>query len=365
MKAQNLYDLSLDQAFNLIKATGHLRTVLMQGHMGTGKSSLLKRFASETGFEKHHLCYFDCTTKDLGDLTLPNIAQLQGNEFVSFVPNEELGAHHDGPIVLMIDELGKANPAVKNAMMRVMLERKVGTRALHPDSVIFATTNLGSEGVGDLLMPHQRNRVSVVRIRKNTAQETLEYGINAGWDATILGWVKDNPHVMQSFEEVENPDDNPYIYHPRSNRAAFVTGRSLEAASDIIKERAFFDRATLTAALIGTIGEQAAMDLGAFIDLADKLPKLADIKANPATAPVPQSAPAVCMVVFKVLSCIDASWSEAWLTYMQRLSTEAQAMFVNGVRSAKYNTERRNAVFNSPSFTQWVQEKGYMFSRDA
>ena len=71
--AQNMYALSLDQAEALIKATGHHRTVLLQGHMGTGKSSLLTSLAADPDLSNHVPCYFDCTTKDLGDITLPNI----------------------------------------------------------------------------------------------------------------------------------------------------------------------------------------------------------------------------------------------------------------------------------------------------
>ena len=39
--AQNMYALTLDQSEALIKATGHHRTVLLQGPMGSGKSTLL------------------------------------------------------------------------------------------------------------------------------------------------------------------------------------------------------------------------------------------------------------------------------------------------------------------------------------
>ena len=77
-----------------------------------------------------------------------------GSGFVRYLTNEELGAHHDKPIILMIDEFGKSNPAVKLALLRMMLERKIGSYTLHPDSIVFATTNLGAEGVGDLLPAH-------------------------------------------------------------------------------------------------------------------------------------------------------------------------------------------------------------------
>jgi predicted GTPase len=72
--AQQMYHINLDQIASLIKATGHKRTTLVQGHMGTGKSSLLNALGRD--LPTHTACYFDCTTKDLGDITLPNIAGL-------------------------------------------------------------------------------------------------------------------------------------------------------------------------------------------------------------------------------------------------------------------------------------------------
>ena len=47
--AQQTYALNLDQAESLILAVGDNRTVLLQGHMGTGKSSLLTTLAAKTG----------------------------------------------------------------------------------------------------------------------------------------------------------------------------------------------------------------------------------------------------------------------------------------------------------------------------
>jgi MoxR-like ATPase len=150
MNAQKMYALGLDQITNAILVGGHKRTILVQGHMGTGKSSMLNILSQE--LPKHIPCYLDCTTKDLGDITVPNLAKLDdGTGYVTYLTNEELGAHHDVPVILMIDEYGKANPAVKNALLRLMLERKIGSYTLHPDSIVFATTNLGAEGVGDLL----------------------------------------------------------------------------------------------------------------------------------------------------------------------------------------------------------------------
>lgn len=359
-KATNVFALGLDQVATLIKNGGDKRTVLVQGHMGTGKSSLLKTLATE--MPTHSPCYFDCTTKDLGDITIPSLQAIEQDGCVRFVPNEELGVHLGKPIILMIDEYGKANPAVKNAMLRVILERKVGGYELHPDSLVFATTNLGAEGVGDLLPPHARNRMTVVTSRKPDNMEWIEWGINNEVDHSVLGWAKDNPQLFYSFEDVASPDENPYIYHPKSQRAAFVTPRSMEAASDWVKQRDVLDEQTLTAALIGTLGDRAALDLVNYVKMVDQLPSMESIKKDPMTAKLPDSAAVKALVVFRTLTNIEADWLDAWMDYMGRLDPEAQGMFANGVRSEKYS--KRGMVMKNKKFAKWCIDNNHMFAAD-
>ena len=142
--------------------------------------------------------------------------------------------------------------------------------------------------------------MAVIQTRKPNNMEWIEWGINNEIDHTLLGWCKDNPQLFYSFEDITDPDDNPYIFHPKQQRAAFVT-RSLEAASDILKVRDGLDDQTTTALLIGTIGERGAMDLMAFVKLADQLPSAESIKQDPRT-PRYQPVPQLC-----VWSCI-ARW---------------------------------------------------------
>jgi energy-coupling factor transporter ATP-binding protein EcfA2 len=359
-QAQSMYQIDLPQCVDLIAAVGSDRTVLAQGHMGSGKSSMLHMLGEK--LPKHRKIYFDATTKDLGDIMIPSMQSIEKDGCVRMIPHEELGLHIDGPIILMLDEYGKANPAVKNAMLRLMLERKVGSYSLHPDSIVFATTNLGSEGVGDILPPHARNRMTVVQIKKTNNMDLIEYGINNNWDHSLLGWVKDNPHLMHSFEDIKDPSENPYIFDPRAQRAAFVTGRSLEAASDILKVRAGFDDITLTAALMGTIGDRGAMDLMAFVSLSDQLPTLQSIKDNPKSAKVPDSAAAICMVVYRTLSALDKDWLNSWMDYLPRLDTEAQAMFANGVRAPKYS--KQSMVMTNKKFTEWAMKNNHLYTAD-
>jgi len=365
--ADRLYAQTLDEVTDSIMATGSLLTTLVQGHMGTGKSSILKVLAER--LPTHVPCYFDCTTKDLGDLMVPKILGVDDDsQFVKFVPNEEMGMHHSKPIILMVDEFGKANPSVKNGMMRIMLERTMGTKKLHPDSIVFATTNLGAEGVGDMLMPHHRNRITTVRMKKPTAVEWIEnYAFNAGIHPSLILWVKEHgEQLFQSFEDVENPNDdvggNPYIYHPQAPRPAFVTPRSLELASHWLWAKDKISDNALKSNLIGTIGDRAGSDLGAYIRLVDDLPKQEEIKNDPKNAKVPTTSSAVCMVVYRALATIDRTWLDAWMDYLSRLDKEAQGLFAMQVRNPKY--AKQSMVMTNKKFTEWCMANNFMFTAD-
>jgi hypothetical protein len=245
-------------------------------------------------------------------------------------------------------------------MLRIILERKIGSNDLR--GPVFATTNLGAEGVGDLVPPHARNRMTIVTSRKPTNIEWVEWGINNGIDHTLLGFCKDTSALFQSFDEIKNPEDNPYIYHPQQQRAAFVTPRSLEAASDWLKQREHYDDQALTALLMGTIGERAALDLMAFVKLADELPSLESIKKDPMGAALPTSAAVKCMVVFRALTNIEREWVDPWMDYMMRMDKESQGMFANGVRQDKYS--RKNIVMTNKKFTTWAMANNYLFTAD-
>ena len=81
----NVTTLSLQETSDLIASVGHLHTVLVQGELGIGKSSILKTLAKK--FPDHHVAYFDLTTKDVGDFMIPAVT----DGVAEFLPNAEFG----------------------------------------------------------------------------------------------------------------------------------------------------------------------------------------------------------------------------------------------------------------------------------
>ncbi len=366
MTAERMYEQSIDEIVESILANPK-GTTLVQGHMGSGKSSILKILAER--LPTHIPCYFDGTTKDLGDLYIPKILDVGDDaQFVRFVPNEEFGLHHGKPVILMFDEYGKMNPSVKAATMETMLNHKVGNKKLPEGSIVFATTNLAGEGVGDLLMPHHRNRITVVRMAKPTAQLWIEnFAYNNGIHPSMIMWVaEEGERLFQSYEDVEKPDDevggNPYIYHPKAQRPAFVTPRSLELASNWLWAKDKISGNALQSNLIGTIGARGGSDLRTYIELVDQLPKQEEIKTNPTQAKIPESSSGIMMVVHRALATMSKEFVDPWMQYLNRLDAEAQGFFAMQVRNPKY--QKQGIVMTNKKFTEWCIANNYVFTAD-
>lgn len=359
INAQKLYTLSINQVLNLILSNPE-DTVLVQGEMGSAKSALLGMLGER--LPGHKMIYLDCNTMGVEDTFIPNFRTIDEQGVVSMIPNEQLGLHLKQPVILMIDEYGKGNEGLRNGLTRIMNEHEANGFRLHEGSYVFATTNLGVESLGDLIKSHQRNRVTVVTMRKATPEEFITYGVNVGLNPSVLGWVRETPHCLASCVYNENPEENEYAYHPRSSRTAFVTQRSLSRASRWVDRADVLDEQTLTAALIGTIGERAALDMAAFIQLAADLPKLAQVKSEPLTARVPASSSAVCMVAFRLLGALETDWIDECIDYVKRLPKEAQFLFFNTARDKQY--KHRDAVMRNAKYGRWALDNNASFTAD-
>jgi hypothetical protein len=167
---------SHDELIEDIADLGHEISLIIQGPMGWGKSAMLHTLGEMPRFKGYTLVYIDCTTKsDSGDFFMIKYGE-DGKTFLT-VPHEELGLHLEGPVIIMFDEIGKMPRSAFNAVLRILYERRAGGDALHPDSIVFATTNLAAEGLGDLLPPHGINRCQVRTYKVPTKMEWLGWAI--------------------------------------------------------------------------------------------------------------------------------------------------------------------------------------------
>ena len=199
--------ITLKQASALIQANPETR-FLLEGEPGIGKSSLLESIAKGMGYE---YAYIDVPNMDLGDIAMPVIDH--DTKTTKYYPNARFKIHEGKPLVIMLDEFTKGADPVKN-MLHPMLEKanpRLGDIPISKDTIVFLTGNLSTDGVGDNLKAHSRNRLVPVRIRKPDADEWIEWAMNKGIEAEVIAWVNRFPQVLASYTD-GGAGDNPYIY---------------------------------------------------------------------------------------------------------------------------------------------------------
>lgn len=340
-------EMNIGECVDFVKACGASNTAIIMGPPGTGKSQIGVIAAKDLG--RRHI-YIDVPLYDPGDIQIPKI----GEESMRFVLNEIF--MHDEPVVITFDEIGKAPRMMQNVTTTAINEHRFGEFHFHPDTIVLATTNLSTDGVGDNVPAHLRNRATIIHMKNTGADDWNVWGIDNGVDPAVMAFVHEFPHVFASYtdyEDAKQAKDNLYIYNPTMNQVAFASHRSMERASHIVKQRDRLTENSLIVALAGTIGEPAARDLLAYISMQDSLPPWDAIMANPKTCAVPDN-PIACVI--QALGSIprldDKKVLGKWMEYLMRLPSEVQYMWAAQVmRSSK-----AGMVGTFRPYTKWCQE---------
>ena len=359
--------ISLKQFADAVAFCGEDTTIIGCGEPGIGKSSILKLL--EKRFPGYETAYIDCTLLDLGDFALPYTVEVDGMKVTEFAPNARFKLHTGKPVLVMLDELGKALKPVKNVLLTMINEHRVGDKRLPDVSIVFATTNLASDGVGDVLEAHARNRACVVDIRKPHAgfnpEGTIDEDSWGRWALDndiapeIIAWVKQTPDCLASYRD-PSQSGNTNIFHPSKPQTAFVTPRSLEKASHIVKQRHHLGDEVTISLLSGTIGESAARAMQAFFTVIDKLPTWEAIINDPKGAKLPDDVVARCLTVFSAVARIkDSPTVEKFMGYVTRMEKEWQALFA---RSIMASSEKQRFAVRSDKLKAWATENHWLAS---
>jgi hypothetical protein len=354
---------TLTEAENLILSLGANGTCHLVGEPGVGKTSMFKNIVRRTGFKG---IYIDAPNIELGELGIP--IPDHSTKTTRIYPNEQWGFHLDEPKVIFIDEFTKAHTAVKNMLHPMLNEpRMIMGIPLHPQDIVVTAGNFTGDGVGDNMMAHSRNRVTVVQVKKPHAGFNPDGSIDAdSWGAwavdnevapEVLAWVKETPHALASYLDPAQ-SGNKYIFNPKEAQKSFVSPRSLVRASNILKARAGVTTNATVCALEGTIGAPAARDLMAFVEVADSLPKWEDIVKSPTTAQVPSSPAALCLLAFSAVQRVDRETIGKFFEYLKRTPKELQSVFcLTGMK----NDDKKKLFLTSQSFVDWMRVNQYLF----
>lgn len=142
--------------------------VALIGHAGVGKTSIVKQVAAELGYKVNVVILSQLEPGDL--MGVP----MQVNGKTQFARPEWLPS--EPKTVLFLDELNRAPLYVKQAILQLVLEKRVGPHTLPEDTVIIAAMNPFTEEyiVGDMEDRAMLDRFIWLKV-ENSAVEFSDY----------------------------------------------------------------------------------------------------------------------------------------------------------------------------------------------
>ena len=239
------------------------RPLFLWGPPGIGKSDIVKQMGEELNAHviDIRLSLWDPT--DIKGIPFFN-ATSNKMEWAPPVelPDEAMAAQHS-KIILFMDEMNSAAPAVQAAAYQLVLNRRVGTYKL-PDNVhIVAAGN------------RETDKGVTYRMPAPLANRFVHLEMKVDWE-DYFGWAVDNKIHKDVVGFLTFSKKDLYDFDPRSGSKAFATPRSWSFVSELLFDEDE-DVSTLTDLVSGAVGEGLAIKFMAHRKVASKLPNPTDI----------------------------------------------------------------------------------------
>lgn len=315
--------------------------VLLWGEPGVGKTAALTQLAASLNLP---LTTVIASVHEPSDFSgLPVIGDDPATQGVPMAPPDwAVRLVHAGRGLLFLDELSTAPPAVQAALLRLVLERRIGSLRLPAGVRIVAAANPRSSATdGWELSPPLANRF--VHLQWTHDHEVVVRGLGGTWPRgklprldperlpeavtfarrAVCGLLSARPGLVHRLPTSEAGRGGPWP----SPRSWEMTLRliAFAAAADTSRE-------VLSMLVRGVVGDGPGLELLAGLDRMD-LPDPEVLLADPATAVLPERGDRRQAVLDAVVEAVRrrperSRWEAAWTLLVRALETGAPDLVV-------------------------------------
>lgn len=248
----------------LLKVFKTKRPLFLWGPPGIGKSDVVASITKELGGHMIDLRMAQMEPTDVRGIPYFN----KDNGKMDWappidLPTEELSAEYP-IVVLFMDEMNSAPPAVQAAAYQLVLNRRIGKYELPDNVVMVAAGNRESDKGLTYRMPMPlANRFVHIEMRADFAS-WQDWAVQNNIHKDVVGYL--------SFAK-----NDLYDFDSKSVSRSFATPRSWCFVSDLINDSEDGDTDTLYNLVAGSIGEGLAVKFMAHQKVAAHMPNPADI----------------------------------------------------------------------------------------
>ena len=261
--SDNLTITSVQARKAILTAFKAKRPIFLWGPPGIGKSEVVAEVAEELNGHVIDLRMAQMEPTDIRGIPFYN----KDNGKMDWaspvdLPDEELASKYP-IVVLFLDEMNSAPPAVQAAGYQLILNRRVGKYKLPDNVVIVAAGNRESDKGVTYRMPMPlANRFLHLEMRPDFGSWQV-WAVNKGIHKDVVGYL--------SFAK-----QDIYDFNSKSSSRAFATPRSWVFVSDLLKDESI-DTDTLFNLVAGAVGEGLAVKFMAHRKVSGRMPEPIDI----------------------------------------------------------------------------------------
>ncbi len=259
------HQVRLSEAKKYIKhaAVKRQRPVFIWGPPGVGKSDVVESIVSDARDSGKNAKLYDmrlsmCEPTDI--MGIPYYDATAGT--MKWAPPALLPKPEDGErdlVVLFLDEMNGAAPAVQAAAYQLILNRRVGEYVLPDNVAVVAAGNRETDKGVTYRMPKPLSNRFIHFEVKVHFDDWVEWATSNGVVADVVGYLTAKKSDLWKFD-------------PKSPDHAFPTPRSWAFVSDILKDSDDFTDGEITDMVIGTIGQGTALSFAAHRQTSALLP---------------------------------------------------------------------------------------------
>lgn len=258
---------AIQAARSLKQAMKAKRPVFLWGPPGIGKSDVVKQLAVELSGSEDAMIDLRMAQMEPTDIRGIPFFNKDNNKMdwaePVDLPSEQF-AKQFKTVVLFLDEMNSAPPAVQAAGYQLILNRRVGKYKLPDNVVIVAAGNRDSDKGVTYRMPMPlANRFVHLEMRPDFGAWQL-WAVNEGIHKDVVGYL--------SFAK-----QDMYDFDAKSSSRAFATPRSWCFVSDLLNDEDNIDTDSLFNLVAGAVGDGLAVKFMAHRKVAGKMPEPADI----------------------------------------------------------------------------------------
>lgn len=307
---------------------------MITGSPGVAKSAIVRKFSKDFGLKLIDLRLGTYLPEDLNGLPMRN------GDKASFVPFDTFPLETD-PIpegyqgwCIFFDEITSAQKPTQAAAYKVILDKMVGNQHLHPNVVMVAAGNKATDrAVVNQMSTALQSRMIHYEMEVSVSDFT-EHALLEGFDSRIIAFVNEVPSRLMKFDPSIAGLDK-----------TFACPRTYEFLSRLIKGRDIENKHL--GRIAGTIGKGTAVEFLTFVQNYGKIPKLADILANPNAVPLPQEASTKYATMFMLVEHADWQNIDPMLTYIKQFGLDQQIVFGKSVHAKDKLLIEKNAAFST------------------